>query len=335
MKILSLSDIHGKIDPVHRLRALEDNSFDAIIVAGDIGHGLPSAVEVFCILSSFNCPILYVYGNWDYSLYYDHEFDKNAHHLHNACFCLEKFAFAGFSGVPANWGKNPWVNPIMDAILARQSIPLDSINSEVSAAEKELDSVLAEKAETLPEHIGDLPARLKAKRQRLNVLRGRRTRLIKTQQEELSDSDKHIIEANRKDMLARMAPYEQNNTIVVTHERLTNTFQDMPRVPLFLFGHRHGHTNTWIKQSNFVNVSALDHVVPVIPEHSDGESWKDYKGSNIGAYTTIEFMRGGEIRTVSHPLYIMPPGWKRVRGSAYGLPPLCQEDVAPNRSCVT
>lgn len=327
MKLLAISDIHGQTHAVHRLRALEGNTFDSILVAGDIGRDLVSTSEVFLILSSFNCPILYVYGNWDHSLAYNYSFAENAHHLHNKCFALGDFVFAGFSGVPENWGANPWVAPVTDAILARQNQSLAAIKSQIATEEEALNRLLATKSDTSAETEKTFSARVKSKRQELNMLRGKRTRLEASHQRELDDRFKDIIEANRKALLERMAPYSQNRTIVITHGRLTRTAQDMPEVPLFLFGHTHGYTNTRIKQSQFINVSALDHVVPVMPEQSTERLWKVMRGADIGAYTVIEISKDEEIRAASYPLWIIPPGWKRISGFAHGLSPLAQVDV--------
>jgi predicted phosphodiesterase len=63
MKLLAISDIHNNLTCVRKLRSSEDNSFDAIIVAGDIGRY--GAAGFFEIIETFNCPIFYVLGNWD------------------------------------------------------------------------------------------------------------------------------------------------------------------------------------------------------------------------------------------------------------------------------
>jgi predicted phosphodiesterase len=68
MRLLAFSDIHHNLAAVRKLRASEANSFDAIVVAGDIGS--ESAEEFFKILSTFKCPVLYVFGNWDHELGY-------------------------------------------------------------------------------------------------------------------------------------------------------------------------------------------------------------------------------------------------------------------------
>src|SRR5450631_2436665 len=77
MRLLAFSDIHHNLVAVRKLRASEQNSFDAIIVAGDIGS--ESAAEFFAILATFNCPVIYVYGNWDNELGYKTSFGPDCH----------------------------------------------------------------------------------------------------------------------------------------------------------------------------------------------------------------------------------------------------------------
>jgi len=72
MRLLAFSDIHNNLVAVPKLRAFEKNSFDAIVVAGDIGN--ESAADFFKILATFKCPVLYVYGNWDDELGYKASF---------------------------------------------------------------------------------------------------------------------------------------------------------------------------------------------------------------------------------------------------------------------
>src|SRR5262245_25745676 len=105
MRLLALSDIHHNLKAVRTLRAQEDNRFDAILVAGDIGS--TSAPNFFRILSTFKCPMLYVYGNWDHKLAYGAKFGRNCHLVHSNVIQLGKLCFTGFSGCPTNWGMNP------------------------------------------------------------------------------------------------------------------------------------------------------------------------------------------------------------------------------------
>lgn len=129
MRLLAFSDIHHNLVAVRKLRALEMNSFDAIVVAGDIGSA--SADEFFKILTSFKCPVLYVFGNWDHELSYSKSYGDNCHLIHSNVVTIDGIHFTGFSGCPTNWGKNPIARKILSKIkktdtaqrrLARSSI---------------------------------------------------------------------------------------------------------------------------------------------------------------------------------------------------------------------
>src|SRR5262249_46373891 len=63
MKILAISDIHNNVACVRKLRAQEANEYDVIAIAGDVGTR--AAAEFFATLATFECPIVYVHGNWD------------------------------------------------------------------------------------------------------------------------------------------------------------------------------------------------------------------------------------------------------------------------------
>jgi len=105
MKLLGISDIHGNVGAVRKLRGREGNTFDAVVVAGDIGGD--AAAEIMDILTSFACPVLYVYGNWDRRLPYDSDFGPTCHHLHLRVVECCGWRFAGISGLPTSWGLNP------------------------------------------------------------------------------------------------------------------------------------------------------------------------------------------------------------------------------------
>jgi predicted phosphodiesterase len=105
MRLLAFSDVHNNLVAVKKLRASVTNSFDAIVVAGDIGSA--SADEFFKILSTFQCPVLYVFGNWDHELSYSKLYGDNCHLIHSNVVTIGDLHFTGFSGCPTNWGKNP------------------------------------------------------------------------------------------------------------------------------------------------------------------------------------------------------------------------------------
>jgi predicted phosphodiesterase len=94
MKILAIADIHNNVASVRKLRAQELNGYDAIAIAGDIGtHG---AAEVFEILTTFKCPIVYVHGNWD-RMPEDAKFGARAHLAHLEVVKVGSLAFGGYS----------------------------------------------------------------------------------------------------------------------------------------------------------------------------------------------------------------------------------------------
>lgn len=124
-----------------------------------------------------------------------------------------------------------------------------------------------------------------------------------------------------------MSGHRPERTIVVTHGRLVKTADEIPEVPLFLFGPSQGLKDIRMGRSPFVNVSALDHVVPVMPEGSTKRLATEMRDADIGAYTIIEISEAGGIKAVSHPLRVMPSGWKRVSGFRHGRQPLVQEDI--------
>jgi predicted phosphodiesterase len=105
MNILAISDIHNNVAAVRRMRSLERNCFDVIIIAGDIGSD--HAETIFKVLQSFKCPILYVYGNWDRKLSYKASFGADCHFLHLNFVKIKSLTFTGFSGCPTHWGRNP------------------------------------------------------------------------------------------------------------------------------------------------------------------------------------------------------------------------------------
>jgi len=118
MRLLALSDIHNNLVAVRRLRALEANDFDAIVVAGDLGNA--AATQILELLASFKCPVLYVYGNWDHALDYVSAPFPDFHLVHQDVVTIGGYHFSGFSGCPTQWGQNPIARKLADAPDARE-----------------------------------------------------------------------------------------------------------------------------------------------------------------------------------------------------------------------
>lgn len=119
-RFLACSDIHNNVNAVRQLRAREVNDYDAVIVAGDIGSEGPD--EVFDILRSFECPVFYVFGNWDRRLEYNRNFGADFHHLHLTPFSIGGLSLVGESidGIDPDWEAS-LAAAAADRALARQA----------------------------------------------------------------------------------------------------------------------------------------------------------------------------------------------------------------------
>ncbi len=105
MRLLVFSDIHNNMNAVRALREQEANEYDVIIVAGDIGS--ETAHEFFEVLDTFECPVFYVYGNWDNKLSYSATPSAHCVRIHNNILSHSDYFFTGFSGCLTHWGNNP------------------------------------------------------------------------------------------------------------------------------------------------------------------------------------------------------------------------------------
>lgn len=98
MRFLAFSDVHNNLACVRKMRAREENAFDAILFGGDIGRKIPE--QFFSILATFECPVFYVYGNWDIDLSPGTKYHPSAQILHRSSVTLDGITFAGFSDKP-------------------------------------------------------------------------------------------------------------------------------------------------------------------------------------------------------------------------------------------
>jgi predicted phosphodiesterase len=242
-RILACSDIHNNVKAVRQLRAREENGFDAVIVAGDIGSEMTD--EIFEVLQTFDCPVLYVFGNWDRRLGYRQSFGERCHHIHLSPYQIGELTIVGetIDGLDPDWmGTDQEADPA--AIAAARQLHLDRERAKLSA----------------------------------------------------------IVAAHRPE-----------NTIIVSHYRLTRTQTFLPDVPLFLFGHIHRFEDVTYRGQRFVNVSALDKKVMV---EKKGQRAKpgDYRYLNDGSYVVITHTE--RERFVVEPRRFDPDfsGWERIDG---------------------
>ncbi|CDX35589.1 conserved hypothetical protein [Mesorhizobium sp. SOD10] len=254
MRILACSDIHNNVETVRKLRSREANVYDAVIVAGDLGSN--AAQEIFDVLGSFGCPVLFVFGNWDRRLSHQQDFGGQCHHLH-----LSPFRLGGFSVIGES---------------------IDGIDPAWEALRAEIEA--------------NSPSELAAART--------------------------AFREHQRRLLVKIAADEGfDRTIIVSHYRLTKTKDYLPNVPLFLFGHNHGFADkTWFG-SRFVNVSALDNKVTVVPHGLDRHSPQDYRFINDGSYVVITHDHTKEF--VVEPRRFDPDftGWRRIEKEFYSGAP--------------
>src|SRR6266436_2293633 len=283
MKLLAFSDIHHNLVAVRKLRASEKNSFDAIVVAGDIGS--ESAIEFFKILATFKCPVLYVYGNWDHKLGYNATFGRHCHLVHSNMRRIGNLYFTGFSGCPTHWGKNP---------IARR------LRRELRQAHKPILETLS-RAESLfskQSNVADI------ERARKPIEKIKRTKAFQKYVSQLKLVNSEILRLNRESVgkAVRGAGIDPRRCIVITHERLARLSEELPGTLLHLFGHIHQFSDRDFKGTKYIDVAALDRPIPVQPFTNEKSARDRYHSVNAGNYVTIEINSLLEVNTKCIPL---------------------------------
>lgn len=274
MKILVFSDIHGAVPAVEALAATEARDFDAVVIAGDIG---PSTAKFFRALEPFRCPVLYVYGNWDHDLAYDHVFHERCKHLHGSAVPVGDLLFTGYSGCEMQWGLNPvWRNLLKDVEASHQ--PLMEKVAAAEAADRvqsaKIDDACDAESREITTKARDRRRRsykmrleaIERKRERLKMLkcrkveRVRESRAFRTYSVARSNAWREAASRNRTEVISRIqqSGHDPSRVILVTHERLYRLHEDCPGLGAHLFGHRHGFKVSKQHGTTFVNVSALD-----------------------------------------------------------------------------
>ncbi len=138
MKVLAISDIHGRIDVYEWVRALvRDYEIETSVLAGDLlgGHGEGSTVEeaqrheskqIIEILQSLQIPVSYIMGNDD-MVDLDYR-DELIHPIHAARRELGEYNFVGYQYSP----------PFMGGIFEK---PEDEIEKDLFQIEPLLDEM--------------------------------------------------------------------------------------------------------------------------------------------------------------------------------------------------
>lgn len=334
VRILGVSDIHGNVSAVAKLREVEHNEFDLLVLAGDIGDD--NADAVFGILSTFGCPVLYVYGNWDGDLAYDRWFGPSCHHLHMNPFEYGGYTFAGFSGLPTKWGHNPHALRLEAEVRSRHHAILDAVES----LTVRYDAARAEICDEYDREIATLNATgLKTsggtylnrfhelerwRIGRLNAASAERDKLMEGREyaDYRKDHDAtypEILRLNRTELSGIVRDIGRERTVVVTHERLPRAYEDLPGVPLFIYGHRHGFEDKTYRGSRFVNVSALENCVTVRPIDPKAAGW-NLRNVNAGGYVVLDIDASGVRASPKYlPLnmdeVVRAEGWRMFAGA--------------------
>jgi hypothetical protein len=253
MRLLAFSDIHHNLTAVQRLRVLEKNSFDAIVVAGDMGS--ESAAGIFKILMTFECPIMYVYGNWDHKLGYKKSFGVNCHLIHCNVIAVGNINFTGFSGCPTNWGKNPIARRLYRRVETENKGVLEALRGGIRSTSRVRGT--------------------KAYRKYMSQLRTTRNEILKLNREGITKALKN-------------AEIDPRNCVIITHQRLTRLSEEIPGTLLHLFGHLHAFSEHTFKSTKYVNVAALDRETYTRPRIFEKWENEDCRTLSAGNYTIIE-----------------------------------------------
>jgi predicted phosphodiesterase len=282
MRLLAFSDIHHNLVAVRKLRAVEKNSFDAIVVAGDVGN--ESAPEFFRILATFQCPVLYVYGNWDNDLGYDTSFGDDCHLIQSNVITIGDISFTGFSGCPTNWGRNP--------IFLKLRRQIEADNKGVADALKH----------------GIRPG-----------VDTRRTKAYQKFALKLRSAGREALRLNRQGigMAVKRAKADPQNCVVVTHERLSRLSEEVPGALMHLYGHLHRFSETTRQSTKYVNVAALDRPISVRPQAKLKWGTADVRNINAGNYVKIEINRSRRIRVGCVSLSSDYPDWIPLQDRRY------------------
>lgn len=267
MRILACSDLDGDIDPLLRIRGKERNEFDLILVAGDIGHiKSPQVLEIF---DSFECPVLYVFGNHDYEAPYVNQMGTNGVHLHDNPYTTEKLAVVGFSGCESNWGNNPhYGRLIADFTSRKNTIYKESL----------------ERLEAINSGLIKYPNRERNKLEKSIVYLQYKA--------DLNLTYKKIIELNRLDLVQQLQSCNSSEkfTIVMTHEKLTKPKLDLPSVDCFIFGHRHKFSYTHVGGVRSMNVAALCNSVTIEGNDKAHQIPRGFGRASVGNYCKFHIL---------------------------------------------
>jgi hypothetical protein len=300
LKILAISDIEDNQAAVELLlNDINPLDYDCAVITGDIGPKIISWVmDQITILF----PVFYIYGNHEYSLEYDTQYAPNAHHVHNCIHEINGYYISGFSGCPANWGRNPiYLNEreLLDRQHATIIKQLSDLNSEHELERNEFKSMFdiydatrlemkqsaSSKAEREAREIGSKWEKMMVSQHKTKLQfteTGHYQAFLKDKKQAL----KNTIHTNKQslfEMLVVKQRIDMRKTILLTHEKFTYLNHYFPVSALVnVYGHTRPNCHKFWRKTHFVNASALDNS-PSFYNFITGTP----KGDEPGTYATI------------------------------------------------
>ena len=271
MRILAFSDIHNNLNCLDRLlEQVAQESFDCIIIAGDIGSECID--DFFLKLNIFSCPIYYVLGNWDSKIRYDRDFGENVFHLHNTVLENSGFYFTGFSGCTTHWGENDLNHKIMDEQRASLRNKHSKILGQIKRAESKIEKLIKNPKIYVSEeylnsnHFVD-PYIEKAQLKLDELIYSSEHFEYEAEYEEAMMSARSKVYHDNRQMIFELilktkkenSSFNTKKLIVITHDRFAKLNHYLPWPPLaHVFGHVHTFNHTYWQNIHFINVSHLD-----------------------------------------------------------------------------
>lgn len=300
MRILAFSDIHGNLAAIKKLRALEENSFDAVFIAGDVGCCNDAELKFWTVVESFRCPVIHVYGNWDHDKTYEAGSTKGVL-LDRNLVRLGEFFVCGYSGCSANWGRNPVAVRILNEV------------------EDKFASVIAEHSSLTYGH---------------GLATFERSTKYRRYMKAYTYAQAAVESVNRQEMVSavRASGVPLNRLIVMTHDRLFRICEQLEGLKCHVFGHRHCFKHTRRGETEFVNVAALDRVISCLPAEFKGtfecpthpfacfrcHDRDNLRNVNSGDYAVIEAHNDGQVTVMHKTLFIDNRNWTSIGTTCHG-----------------
>jgi predicted phosphodiesterase len=275
LKVLVFSDIHNNLAAVKALRCVEENSYDALIVAGDLGN--KCAHEMLKVFETFGCPVFFVLGNWDDLISYDLKLPPNCHLVHNTVHHLGDYWITGHSGCWVNWGQNPiFLSELREADKRHTSTlqNLEALTSAYESATQEIDAAfqkrrieLSKTRQTLSiadyrkagKKLRDWKAS-KYARAHQQIERFMNSPEYSSLQRDRWECADRTNQRQRAELVGLIndTPLEQAKLILLTHDRLYKLAEDRVTPMIHIFGHKHEYKFNRFKGCYYLNASALD-----------------------------------------------------------------------------